>query len=298
LEAEARFQRSPLHSVVAVSDEEYRRLHTAFSGFKKPFITFDEFCYHVLGGAPIPEDKQRELFKFCSRNSDTLSFENLLTALVGLCRIEQVQEHFIEECKEFASWGLRPPLLTIPMSDSYISFYEVMSYVTHLSVEEVMELEKVFATISDRSVCKLSKDRWDAALCGCFPMKFIDQLFRVFDENGDNQIDFRELVCGLSAMCRGPFPSRLSFLAKLWDEDCDARLSDSELQCMYEDLHVPPHDRTVVKSAGEKAAAVDFATWANENEYAKEHYAMAMEVGHICLGLRPESHRVGLALVK
>ncbi|PIO53133.1 hypothetical protein TELCIR_25547, partial [Teladorsagia circumcincta] len=66
---------------------------------------------------------------------------------------------FIEECKEFASWGLRPPLLTIPMSDSYISFYEVMSYVTHL-------------------------------------------------------------------------------LAKLWDEDCDAKLSDTELEQMYEDLHV------------------------------------------------------------
>ncbi|KAK6043152.1 hypothetical protein COOONC_19343, partial [Cooperia oncophora] len=75
-----------------ISDEEYRRLHAAFAGFKKPFITFDEFCYHVLGGAPIPEDKQKELFKFCSRNADTLSFENLLTALVGLCRIEHVQE--------------------------------------------------------------------------------------------------------------------------------------------------------------------------------------------------------------
>ncbi|XGW15133.1 hypothetical protein V3C99_000985 [Haemonchus contortus] len=280
-----------------ISDEEYKRLHAAFAGFKKPFINFDEFCYHVLGGAPIPEDKQRELFKFCSRNADTLSFENLLTALVGLCRIEHVQEHFIEECKEFASWGLRPPLLTIPMSDSYISFYEVMSYVTHLSVEEVMELEKVFATISDRSVCKLSKDRWDAALCDCFPEKFSNQLFRVFDENRDNQIDFRELVCGLSAMCRGPFPSRLSFLAKLWDEDCDGKLSDVELEQMYEDLHVPSKDRTVVKSAGDKAATVDFATWANENEHAKEYYAMAMEIGHICLGLRPESHIVGLALV-
>uniref|UniRef100_A0A0K0DGD5 ubiquitinyl hydrolase 1 n=1 Tax=Angiostrongylus cantonensis TaxID=6313 RepID=A0A0K0DGD5_ANGCA len=281
-----------------ICDEEYRRLKAAFSGFKKQFITYDEFCYHVLGGARIPEDMRRELFLFCSRNSETLSFENLLTALVGLCRIEQVQEHFIEECKGFASWGLRPPLLTIPMSDSYISFYEVMSYVTHLSVGEVMELEKVFATISDRSVCKLSKDRWDAALCDCFPRKFSDQLFRVFDENGDNQIDFRELVCGLSAMCRGPFPSRLSFLAKLWDEDCDAMLSDAELKEMYTDLNVPEGDRVVAKSSGEKAAVVDFATWANENEYSKEYYAMAMEIGHICLGLRPESYRVGFALVK
>ncbi|KJH50970.1 hypothetical protein DICVIV_02828 [Dictyocaulus viviparus] len=269
-----------------ISDEEYRRLHSAFLGFKKPFITIEEFCYHVLGGAHIPEDKQKALFHFCSRNAETLSFENLLTALVGLCRIEQVQEreltNFIEECKEFASWSLKPPLLTIPMNDSYISFYEVMSYVTHLSVDEVMELEKVFATISDRSVCKLSKIRWDAALCDCFPKKFsdhnvsaevFDRLFRAFDENGDNQIDFRELVC---------------VLAKLWDEDNDALLSDSELKNMYDDLNV---------SSGEKAAPADFATWANENDYAKEYYAMAMEVGHICLGLRPESYRVGFVLV-
>uniref|UniRef100_A0A1I7WC26 DUSP domain-containing protein n=1 Tax=Heterorhabditis bacteriophora TaxID=37862 RepID=A0A1I7WC26_HETBA len=175
--------------------------------------------------------------------------------------------NFIEEYTEFSSWGLRPPLLTIPVNDSYISFYEVMSYVTHLSVDEVMELEKVFATISDRSVCKLSKSRWEAALSGCFPDKFV----------GHN---IAYLV-----------------LAKLWDEDCDNMLSDLELQKMYDDLNVLLKDRTVVKSSGEKAAPVDFATWANANEYVKEYYAMAVEIGHICLGLRPEAYKVEFALV-
>ncbi|PAV79454.1 hypothetical protein WR25_26836 isoform A [Diploscapter pachys] len=255
-----------------VTDEEYRRLSLAFSRFKNNYITYEEFCYHVLGGARVPEDKQRQLFLFCSRGEETISFENLLTSLVGLCRVEDVQAKFIEEYKEFSSWGLAPPMLTIPINDSYISFYDVMSYVTHLSVKEVMELEKVFATISDRSLCKISKEKWDEALAGCFPEAFSQRLLQVFDENGDGNIDFRSLVSGLSALCRGPFPARLTFLAKLWDKDRDNYLSDEELDRMYEDLKVPPEHRTIFKSHGDKAARVDFATWANENDFAKETF--------------------------
>ena len=33
-------------------------------------------------------------------------------------------------------------------------------------------------------------------------------LFLAFDENNDNQIDFKELVCGISACCRGPYSER------------------------------------------------------------------------------------------
>ena len=29
-------------------------------------------------------------------------------------------------------------------------------------------------------------------------------LFLAFDENGDDHIDFKEMVCGLSSLCRGP----------------------------------------------------------------------------------------------
>ena len=47
------------------------------------------------------------------------------------CYLIKKPSGFIEEYHEFASWGLSPPKLTIPLNDSYISFYEVMSYVTH-----------------------------------------------------------------------------------------------------------------------------------------------------------------------
>ncbi|CAI2348330.1 unnamed protein product [Caenorhabditis sp. 36 PRJEB53466] len=281
-----------------ISDEEYRRIRQAFQRFKNGFIIYDEFCYHVLGGAQIPDDKRRLLFNFFSHGAETVTFENLLTSLVGLCRVEEVQTRFIEEYHEFASWGLSPPKLTIPLNDSYISFYEVMSYVTHLSVNEVIELEKVFATISDRAVCKLNDDKWKQALGGCFPSNYADRLFAVFDENKDGQIDFRELVCTLSALCRGPLPGRISQLARIWDVDCDKMLSDEELQNMYEDLAVPAERQTVTKSAQGKAALIDFGIWAQENEeYVKEYYSMALQIGHICLGLRPESKQLELQIV-
>ncbi|CAB3402801.1 unnamed protein product [Caenorhabditis bovis] len=281
-----------------ISPEEYRRISLAFSRFKNGHINYEEFCYHVLGGADIPDTIRRRLFSFFSQGAETISFDNLLSSLVGLCRVEEVQTKFIEEYKEFSSWGLRPPMLTIPLNDSYISFYEVMSYVTHLSVNEVIELEKVFATISDRIVCKLTAEKWQMALGNCFPADFTERLFRVFDENKDGQIDFRELVCTLSALCRGPLPGRINHLALFWDTDNDKMLNDEELAQMYRDLNVPLEDQTVSKSADGKAAQVDFGIWAQEKgQYVEEYYNMAQQIGHICLGLRPENRKLELELV-
>lgn len=281
-----------------ISDEEYRRIRQAFQRFKNGSLNYDEFCYHVLGGAQIPEEQRRLLFSFSSHGTETISFDNLISSLVGLCRVEEVQSRFIEEYHEFASWGLSPPKLTIPLNDSYISFYEVMSYVTHLSVKEVIELEKVFATISDRAVCKLNEEKWKQALGGCFPDSYAERLFAVFDENRDGQIDFREIVCTLSALCRGPHPGRISQLARIWDVDCDKLLSDEELASMYKDLGVPIELQTVTKSSNGKAALVDFGIWAQENEkFIADYYSMALQIGHICLGLRPETRKMEMQIV-
>ncbi|CAI5445522.1 unnamed protein product [Caenorhabditis angaria] len=285
-----------------VSDEEYKRLCLAFNRFKNGCINYDEFCYHVLGGAQIPNDKRRLLFNFCSNGAENITFDNLLSALVGLCRVEEVQTRFIEEYKEFSSWGLTPPILTIPLNDSYISFYEVMSYVTHLSVSEVIELEKVFATISDRVVCKLTQEKWKSALGSCFPDDFSDRLFAIFDENQDGLIDFRELVCTLSALCRGPLPGRISQLARIWDIDGDKLLSEDELSKMYSDLKVPECHQNVTKSQNNHATLIDFGIWAqesqqNHNFYIEKYYIMALEIGHICLGLRPENRKLELKIV-
>lgn len=38
---------------------------------------------------------------------------------------------------------------------------------------------------------------------------FFQNLFRTFDENHDNHIDFKELIIGLSVLCRGTISERI-----------------------------------------------------------------------------------------
>ncbi|GMS89727.1 hypothetical protein PENTCL1PPCAC_11902 [Pristionchus entomophagus] len=282
-----------------LTNEEFVRLQNAFGRLKKSQLNIDDFSKHILGGASVPDDAKKTLFKFFSNGSDAISFDHLICALVGICRSELAQEQFIENHKEFATWGLRPPLLTIPINDAYINFYEVMSYVTHLSVSDVQDLERVFLRHSTGGVMLVQKS-WEGAAAGCFPEMFVRRLLRVFDDNCDGEVDFREMVCGVSAMCRGPLPSRLSFLAKMWDEDGDGLLNERELTKMYEEMKVPLATRTVAASGngGTCAAPVDVAQWAITHlEYVKEMYAWAQEIGHICFGLRPETPGVELEVV-
>ncbi|GMR42750.1 hypothetical protein PMAYCL1PPCAC_12945, partial [Pristionchus mayeri] len=283
-----------------LTNEEFVRLQNAFGRLKKSQLNIDDFSKHVLGNATVPDDARKTLFKFFSNGSDAISFDNLICALVGISKSEHAQEQFIENHKEFSTWGLRPPLLTIPINDAYINFYEVMSYVTHLSVSEVQDLERVFLRHSTGVVMLVQKS-WEAAAAGCFPELFVKRLLRVFDDNCDGEVDFREMVCGVSAMCRGPLPSRFTFLASMWDEDGDGYLNEKELMKMYDEMKVPPSARTVAASGhgGTCAAPVDVAQWAiTHSEYVKELYAWAQEIGHICFGLRPETPVVELEVVR
>lgn len=81
-----------------------------------------------------------------------------------------------------------------------------------LSVDEreVEELEKVFGSINDTKLCKLTRNGFGSLIGGAIADHFIDGLFRAFDENNDGLVDFKELVCGLSASCRGPHTARLN----------------------------------------------------------------------------------------
>lgn len=74
---------------------------------------------------------------------------------------------------------------------------------------EVEELEKVFGSINDTKLCKLTQNGFTRLVTGVIEECFIDGLFRAFDENSDGLIDFKELVCALSASCRGPDTARL-----------------------------------------------------------------------------------------
>ena len=64
------------------------------------------------------------------------------------------------------------------------------------------------------------------------PASLVDGVFNAFDENRDDNIDFKEMACGISAACRGPIVERLKFCFKIFDLDRDGTLSSSEIQEM------------------------------------------------------------------
>ena len=61
------------------------------------------------------------------------------------------------------------------------------------------------------------------------PSSLVEGVFNAFDENRDDNIDFKEMACGISAACRGPIVERLKFSFKIFDLDRDGTLSAEEI---------------------------------------------------------------------
>lgn len=92
--------------------------------------------------------------------------------------------------------------------------------------KEIVELEREWWRIADSRLCKVSLDKFRTLVSPPVPQALVagklmklkirkvmkhpcfEGLFQAFDENCDNQMDFKELVCGLSACCRGPIVDR------------------------------------------------------------------------------------------
>ncbi|ORX56479.1 EF-hand [Piromyces finnis] len=60
----------------------------------------------------------------------------------------------------------------------------------------------------------------------------IERLFRFFDQNHDGVINFEELVCGLSILCKGSLDERIKHTFIGYDLDEDGKISRSELHKM------------------------------------------------------------------
>ncbi|KAI8922636.1 hypothetical protein BC831DRAFT_552785 [Entophlyctis helioformis] len=60
-----------------------------------------------------------------------------------------------------------------------------------------------------------------------------DRIFAFFDQDRDNVISFRELVCGLSILCRGSLDERILYAFQGYDLDGDGCISRDELRRMF-----------------------------------------------------------------
>jgi len=117
------------------------------------------------------------------------------------------------------------------------TFYQTLAGVTHLSEQEIMELEKRFWSLVGNS----SSGRIDIGIITPLvspplPAKLVTGLFKAFDENQDGHVDFKELACGVSAACRGPDMERQKFCFKIFDADNDGVLNEAEVSLMIESM--------------------------------------------------------------
>lgn len=136
------------------------------------------------------------------------------------------------------------------------TFYQTLSGVTHLDEQEIIDLEKKYwqlkslsangkfdvqlflsftaAPISLAAANATGSEDGEAGDDGRFAIA--RGLFAAFDENCDGHLDFKEMVCGISAACRGPLVERSKFCFKIFDSDRDGVLNRAEVNQLISSL--------------------------------------------------------------
>ena len=66
---------------------------------------------------------------------------------------------------------------------------------------------------------------------------YLDNVFRAFDVNKNNEVDFNEFIAALGIQCRGSIDEKLRWMFSVFDMNSDGVISKSEMLCIIRALY-------------------------------------------------------------
>ncbi|MGH0168273.1 UNVERIFIED_CONTAM: hypothetical protein FKN15_054511 [Acipenser sinensis] len=180
----------------------------------------------------IPTEEEKQLPSlFAHRVRDTMA-----TAL-GV----PVTDHTYEDCRLMISAGE----LTLPMEAGLVEFTKI-SRKLNLKWDNIKKELEGFAAIANESKGGRIGIEEFAKFLKLPISPALNELFTLFDRNGDGTVDFREYVIGLTVLCRpANTKGTIQMLFKLFDVDDDGRITQEEFTSLLRSsLGVPDLDVT------------------------------------------------------
>jgi len=134
---------------------------------------------------------------------------------------------------------------------------------THFKQEELIELQKVFQEkcAGEEGLTKSQFAEMMDTLPHKLPQEYLEHLYKIVDEDGNDSLDFREVCCWLSILTRGSLTERLQLCFNLYDVDRSGLLESAEIMAMAKALSKTPdgseNERTSVMEFEKKIRQMD-----------------------------------------
>ncbi|KZS03438.1 Uncharacterized protein APZ42_033875 [Daphnia magna] len=310
-------------------------IYTAWGGTAKGISFKDLLSGLVLLTRGTQDEKCRFIFSLYAKDINSVvtkdNVVNYTTKYSDGWNLENISSLFDEaeavNYSKFREWLITNPCSTsltqwllsdpcpITLSNDLETptFYQTLSGVTHLDEQEIIDLEKKYWQLKNLS----SNGKFDIELFLSFASAPISSnseedvskfsiargLFSAFDENCDGHLDFKEIVCGISAACRGPLVERIKFCFKIFDVDRDGVFRHSEVTQLIESLkqlaieQFPENSSDadlleisdLIANEMESVDLESFLMWAVKRNALEHLLDMLHQLCHVVLGLRPAS---------